>query len=60
LGCGRSGDHQRKGCQGGFHVFDLPNFGWFTYIAFKFPDNVNPAHAVSPFKGAGKACRIDG
>ena len=39
--------------------FDLFYLVTFHYIHPKFPDNENPAPAVSPFKGAGKLCRFD-
>jgi hypothetical protein len=40
-------------------IFDLSSCAWRAYKRPKFPDNVNPAHAVCPFQGPGKACPSD-
>jgi hypothetical protein len=40
-------------------IFDLSSCAWRAYKKLKFPDNVNPAHAVCPFQGPGKACPSD-
>jgi hypothetical protein len=40
-------------------IFDLSSCACRAYKTAKFPDNVNPAHAVCPCKGLGKACPSD-